>query len=61
MPVVPNGKHVVTTRGDFQHPRAMAQVADAIGIEIDSWDAFGELSAARNRDAHGIAAVSTGV
>ncbi|UVO52689.1 dihydrodipicolinate reductase [Sphingomonas sp. SUN039] len=28
---------------------SLAQVADAIGIEIDSWDAFGELSAARNR------------
>jgi 4-hydroxy-tetrahydrodipicolinate reductase len=28
---------------------SLAQVADAIGIDIDSWEAFGELSAARNR------------
>ena len=28
---------------------SLAQIADAAGIEIDSWDAFGELSAARNR------------
>jgi 2,4-diaminopentanoate dehydrogenase len=28
---------------------SLAQIADAIGIEIDNWDAFGELSAARSR------------
>jgi 2,4-diaminopentanoate dehydrogenase len=28
---------------------SLAQVADAVGIEIDSWEAFGELSTARNR------------
>ncbi len=28
---------------------SLAQVADGIGIEIDSWEAFGELSTARNR------------
>ena len=28
---------------------SLAQIADAAGIDIDSWDAFGELSAARNR------------
>ena len=28
---------------------SLAQVADATGIDIDSWEAFGELSAARNR------------
>ncbi len=27
---------------------SLAQVAEAIGIEIDSWDAFGELSAAKS-------------
>jgi 2,4-diaminopentanoate dehydrogenase len=27
---------------------SLAQIADAIGIEIDSWEAFGELSAANN-------------
>jgi 2,4-diaminopentanoate dehydrogenase len=27
---------------------SLAQIADAIGIEIDEWDAFGELSAANN-------------
>jgi 2,4-diaminopentanoate dehydrogenase len=28
---------------------SLAQVADAIGIDIDAWEAFGELSAAKNR------------
>jgi 2,4-diaminopentanoate dehydrogenase len=28
---------------------SLAQIAEAAGIEIDAWDAFGELSAARNR------------
>jgi 2,4-diaminopentanoate dehydrogenase len=30
---------------------SLAQIADAIGLEIDSWDAFGELSVANN-DVH---------